>query len=91
MRNFLKHAVFSHRAMYEVEKEGLCQSLDKLKRDHEHYVKEINADITTTRERYTQLRQEVLHTLFFFSALLLSSLSLKFYLGSSDFLTQVII
>ncbi|XP_046907358.1 coiled-coil domain-containing protein 18 [Hypomesus transpacificus] len=45
-------------AMYEVEKEGLCQSLDKLKRDHEHYVKEINADITTTRERYTQLRQE---------------------------------
>ena len=53
-----------HRAMFEVEKESLCQSLDELKRDHEQYVKEVNADITTTRERYTQLRQEVLHHFF---------------------------
>ncbi|KAK6304615.1 hypothetical protein J4Q44_G00252010 [Coregonus suidteri] len=45
-------------AIFEVEKEELCQSLENLKKDHEQHVNEVNFDIGLTRRRYEELLEE---------------------------------
>ncbi|XP_014066670.1 interaptin [Salmo salar] len=45
-------------AIFEVEKEELCQSLENLKKDQVQHVKEVNSNIGLTRRRYEELLEE---------------------------------
>ncbi|XP_029531630.2 interaptin [Oncorhynchus nerka] len=45
-------------AIFEVEKEVLCQSLENLKKDQVQHVKEVHSNIGLTRRRYEELLEE---------------------------------
>ncbi|XP_029568966.1 coiled-coil domain-containing protein 175 [Salmo trutta] len=45
-------------AIFEVEKEELCQSLENLKKDQVQHVKEVNSNIGLTKRRYEELLEE---------------------------------
>ncbi|XP_055721233.1 coiled-coil domain-containing protein 175 [Salvelinus fontinalis] len=45
-------------AIFEVEKEELCQSLENLKKDQVQHVKQVNSNIGLTRRRYEELLEE---------------------------------
>lgn len=55
----LRFLPFLFRAIFEVEKEVLCQSLENLKKDQVQHVKEVNSNIGLTRRRYEELLEEV--------------------------------